>query len=208
MHRKDSIAAFRKADEKHPLRIMVSACLAGTLCGYDGTSNGVYPQMGSLLSSPNVAITRFCPEEYSFGSPREMCDIHGGDGFDVLDGKAKVLTASGEDWTRGMLAAAEKMLQIAKEAAIEVAVVMDISAACGSTVIYNGHRFAEDKQYQMGVGVASAMLIRNGIQVISQRDFALLELLYAAISDNHQMNPQAKNHHQTEWYINYFKIKI
>jgi uncharacterized protein YbbK (DUF523 family) len=51
---------------------------------------------------------KFCPEEYSFGSPREMCDIHGGTGMDVLDGKAKVLSDSGIDWSEGMIKASLK----------------------------------------------------------------------------------------------------
>jgi hypothetical protein len=32
---------------------------------------------------PNVQVFNFCPEDFSFGTPRALCNIHGGDGFDV-----------------------------------------------------------------------------------------------------------------------------
>ncbi len=201
----EHIKQLRKPTKEEPLRILMSACLAGTSCGYDGTTNGEYPSATKLLSYDNVKIIRFCPEEYSFGTPREMCDIHGGTGNDVLDGKAKVLTESGTDWTEGMIKASEKMLQIAVNEKVELAVLMDISAACGSQVIYNGNRFSENKIYQIGAGVSGAQLLRNGFKVISQRDFASLEILYSKIDDGHHIDPKKVDHHQIEWYKNYFK---
>jgi len=135
-----------------------------------------------------------------------MCDIHGGTGMDVLDGKAKVLTESGKDLTEGMIKAAEHMLFIAVKEQIELAVLMDISAACGSQVIYKGNRFSENKIYQIGAGVCVALLMRNGFKVISQRDFKSLELLYSLLDSNHHPNSEEKDHHEHEWYKTYFKI--
>lgn len=184
----------------------MSACLAGITCGYDGTANGEYPSALKLLGYDNVRIVKFCPEDFSFGSPREMCDIHGGTGFDVLDGKARVLTESGKDWSEGMIKASERMLEIARQEDIELAVMMDISAACGSQVIYDGNRFAENKVYQIGAGVSAAQLMRHGFQVISQRDFASLEILYAKIDPSHVIDTSKKDHHEIEWYREYFKV--
>jgi len=183
----------------------MSACLAGTNCGYDGTANGEYPSALKLLHFPTAKIIRFCPEEFSFGVPREMCDIYGGNGMDVLNGNAKVLSDSGKDWTEGMIKASEKMLEIAQHEKIELAVLMDISAACGSQVIYNGNRFAENKVYQIGSGVCAAQLIKNGFKVISQRDYASLELLYAKLDGTYQPDLSKLDHHQTDWYKTYFK---
>ncbi len=199
---------LRTPTAEDPLRILMSACLAGVLCGYDGTANGTYPSALKLLEYNNVKIIRFCPEDYSFGSPREMCDIHGGTGIEVLEGKAKVLTETGKDWSEGMVRASERMLEIAREEEIELAVMMDISAACGSQVIYDGNRFAENKVYQIGMGVCAAQLVRNGFKVISQRDFAALEILYAKIDPKHEINVSAKDHHETDWYRNYFNQRI
>ena len=195
---------LRKPTQEDPLRILMSACLAGLNCGYDGTANGKYPSALKLLTYANVKILKFCPEEVSFGTPREMCDIHGGTGFDVLDGKAKVLSESGADWTAGMINAAEKMLEVAEYENVELAVLMDISAACGSQVIYDGNRFSNNKVYQIGAGVSAALLMRNGIKVISQRDFASLEILYSKIDEEYKVDETKKDHHENDWYREYF----
>jgi uncharacterized protein YbbK (DUF523 family) len=203
---REHLLQLRTATEEAPLRILMSSCLAGITCGWDGTANGEYPTALKLLKYKSAKIVTFCPEEFSFGSPREMCDIHGGTGFDVLDGKAKLLTESGKDWTEGIIRAAAKMTEIARNERIELAVMMDISAACGSQVIYNGNRFAENKIYQIGTGVAAAMLIRNGFKVISQRDHASLEILYSKLDPEHPIDKSKKDHHEIDWYKEYFKI--
>lgn len=200
----DRVRSLRTPSNEDPLRILISACLAGELCGYDGTNNGEYPSARKLLTYPNALITLFCPEEFSFGAPRELCDIYGGDGHDVLEGRAKVLAESGADWTAGMIRAAEKMLELAIQQQVEIAVMMDISAACGSTVVYEGSRLSPDKKYQAGAGVCAALLQRHGIPVISQRDFASLETLYAKLDPGHLIDPTRIDHRDTEWYRTYF----
>ncbi len=202
---REYLKQLRIATKDDPIRILMSACLSGITCGYDGTANGEYPTALKILKYDTVKIVKFCPEEFSFGSPREMCDIHGGTGFDVLDGKAKLLTESGQDWTEGIIKASEKMLDIAKQEKIELAVLMDVSAACGSQVIYDGNRFSENKMYQIGAGVAAAQLIRNGFKVISQRDYGSLEILYSKIDPSYQIDTAKLDHHEIEWYKEYFK---
>jgi uncharacterized protein YbbK (DUF523 family) len=181
---------LRIPTKDNPLRILMSACLTGLSCGYDGTANGTYPGALKLLNYDTVRIIKFCPEEFSFGTP-----------------KAKVLTEKGTDWTIGMIKASEKMLEIAIREHIELAVMMDISAACGSQVIYSGNRFSENKVYQIGSGVCAAQLMRNGFKVISQRDFASLEILYAKIDRTHQIDLTKKDHHEMAWYKEYFKME-
>ena len=195
---------LRLPTKDKPLRILASACLTGITCGYDGTAYGHYPNVLKLLNYENVRLVRFCPEDYAFGTPREMCDIHGGTGFDVLDGKARVLTEKGKDWTQGMIQASLKMLELARREAVELAVMMDISAACGSQVIYAGNRFAKQKAYQIGAGVCAAQLMRHGFKVISQRDYASLEILYAIIDFDHVIAGDAIDQHETAWYEGYF----
>lgn len=203
---KDYLQSLRIPDSAEPLRIMISACLSGVMCGYDGSAYGSYPSVLKLLEYDNVRLVKFCPEEYSFGTPREMCDIYGGTGMDVLEGRAKVLTESGIDWTEGMIKASEKMLEIALEQNVELAILMDVSAACGSQVIYDGNRFAESKIYQIGAGVCGAQLISNGIKVISQRDYASLEILYSKLDPFHKINEAALDHHENSWYKEYFTL--
>jgi uncharacterized protein YbbK (DUF523 family) len=198
--------SLRTPTPQDPLRILMSACLCGVTCGYDGTANGTYPSALKVLDYPTASVCRFCPEEFSFGSPREMCDIHGGDGFDVLKGTAKVLSDSGKDWTAGMIKGAESMLHEAQKHQIELAVMMDVSGACGSQVIYEGNRFDAQPTYQIGMGVAAALLTQHGFKVISQRDYASLEILYRKLDPTHVVDQSALDHHEIEWYKNYFKI--
>lgn len=190
----------------NPLRLLFSACLLGTLCGADGSSYGSYPHIISLSQLPNVKITSFCPENHVFGTPREIPDIEGGNGADVLDGKARVIMESGRDVTKAMVEAAKQMLRIAIENKIELAVMMDVSAACGSQVIYKGHRLSENPAYQIGKGVCAELLTRNGFTVISQRDFMSLEILLSKLDPSHKINTKAIDHNQTKWYKTYFKI--
>ena len=136
------------------MRLLVSACLIGVPCGSDGSAYGApFAHTARLLAQPNVESVVFCPEELAFGTPRAVPDIHGGDGFDVLDGQARVVSASGEDWTEPMLRAAEAMLRLAQREAVHLALLMDISAACGSQVIYLGAR--SQGIHQQGPGVCS-----------------------------------------------------
>lgn len=202
----DYLNKLRNPTAEEPLRILMSACLCGVKCGYDGTANGSYPSALKILDYDTAKVTEFCPEEFSFGSPREMCDIHGGDGFDVLKGNAKVLSDSGKDWTEGMIRGAEKMLATAQKDQVELAIMMDVSGACGSQVIYDGNRFDSQPKYQIGMGVAAALLTQNGFKVISQRDFASLEIVYHKLNPNHQIDSNKLDHHQIEWYQNYFKL--
>lgn len=203
---RDYLRQLRIPTAAEPLRVLMSACLAGITCGYDGTANGEYPSALRILKYNTARVVRFCPEEWSFGSPREMCDIHGGTGFDVLDGKAKLIAENGEDWSEGIIKASEKMLELARQEQIELAVLMDVSAACGSQVIYNGSRFAENKMYQIGAGVAAAQLIRNGFKVISQRDYASLEIVYSKLDPSYTPDLSKIDHHEIAWYKEYFGV--
>lgn len=191
---------------ENPLILMFSACFGGTLCGYDGTSNGIAPTMRSLMAYPNVKPVFFCPEDYSFGTPRELCDIHGGNGFDVLDGKARVLTETNKDWTDLLVTAAQKMAEKAEQNKVQIAVLLDTSASCGTQVIYNGSRLSENKIYQKGPGVAAAALIRKGVHVISQRDYKTLSMIFSKIDPAFIVPDGVRDHHETEWYQGYFAI--
>ena len=42
-----------------PLRVLLSACLAGVTCGYDGTANGTYPSALKLLTMNTLNVFKF-----------------------------------------------------------------------------------------------------------------------------------------------------
>ncbi|HEY6473026.1 MAG TPA: DUF523 domain-containing protein [Acidimicrobiales bacterium] len=196
----EEIEAWPTFSQEHPLALLVSGCLLGRPCGVDGSSYGApYPHTERLVRLPNVHAVGFCPEDFAFGTPRETPDIHGGDGFDVLDGNARVLSERGDDWTDGMLAAAEAMLAVAQEHGVRLALLMDISAACGSQVISAGAR--SEGTYQRGQGVCAALLIRHGVKVVSQRDHRTLDVLVGKLDPTHAPTAGLRDHHETAWYI-------
>ena len=200
----EALTGLRPVDADNPFRLLLSACLTGRACIYDGSSMGEDDFFAALLALPTVKAAWFCPEETMFGTPRALCDIHGGNGFDVLDGKAKVLTDAGDDWTAPMLEAARRMLSLARAHRAELAILLDISAACGVQVISLGARGVPERAYQRGPGVCAAMLIRHGIPVISQRDDRSLQLLRSRLDPGYRPDPAALDHHQREWYQGYF----
>jgi uncharacterized protein YbbK (DUF523 family) len=198
-----TIAAWPDFTPEAPLRILASGCLAGRLCGVDGTSNGEHPTAAAILALPDVRAVDFCPEDFEFGTPRATPNLHGGDGFDALDGRARVLTDEGEDWTDGMVRAARRMLELAQENVVRFALLMDTSAACGSQVIYDGPRHL--RVYRAGPGVAAALLIRSGVAVVSQRDFRTLGFVLRRLGRPDLAPAPDKDHHESEWYREYFR---
>lgn len=184
-----------------PLRILVSGCLAGWGCGMDGTDYGLKATLVEILALPTAASLPFCPEQHSLGTPRNMPDIHGGDGFDVLDGNARVLDQHGNDLTAQMIAGATAMLQHAKAHDAELAILTDMSAACGSQVISDSCRLVEHRKFHRSVGVATATLLRGGLSVVSQRDHRTLGRLRALLDPTYMPDPAAVDYHECEWYL-------
>jgi uncharacterized protein YbbK (DUF523 family) len=187
---------------ERPLRIIVSGCLAGLKVGADGTSYGEHPTIAELLAFSCVKAIPFCPENFAFGTPRACPDIHGGDGHDVLAGRARVLIPNGEDWTADMVAVAREMLRVARAENVRLAVLMDISAACGSQVIYAGKRRAAP--YRIGRGVAAALLAEAGIPIVSQRDWKTLDRIFCKLDPSRSPDECLKDHHESDWYYEYF----
>ncbi|MEC5156500.1 2-thiouracil desulfurase family protein [Chryseobacterium sp. MP_3.2] len=114
MTNQDYLKNLRRPSKENPCRILMSVCLTGFNCGFDGTSYGEHLGALKLLTFENIKIVKFCPEDFSCGTPREIFDIHGGTGFEVLDGTAKVLTETGIDGTVAMRKPSEKMLEFAQ----------------------------------------------------------------------------------------------
>ncbi|WP_286231125.1 DUF523 domain-containing protein [Neobacillus mesonae] len=146
--------------------ILVSSCLAGLEVRYNST-HSLNKEIHKLVDE-NKAVT-ICPELLGgFSTPREPAEIVGGDGGDVLDGKAAVIEKSGKDVTEIYIKGAYAALKKAKEINASVVVLKENSPSCGSSMIYNGE-FKGKKI--VGNGVTSALLKRNGVKVISEEKF-------------------------------------
>ncbi|GAE29426.1 DUF523 domain-containing protein [Halalkalibacter hemicellulosilyticus] len=146
--------------------ILVSSCLAGLEVRYNGTHS--LDNRISKLVNEEKAVT-ICPELLGgFLTPREPAEIVGGNGEDVLDGNAKVIEKSGKDVTALYLEGAHATLRKAREINASIVILKENSPSCGSSMIYNGEFKGERI---VGNGVTSALLKRNGFQVMSEEDF-------------------------------------
>ena len=147
--------------------VLVSACLAGCACRYDGSDNND-ERLADLLRAGRAVLV--CPEEQGgLGTPRPAAEIVGGDGHDVLEGRAKVLTASGRDVTDAYLRGARAALDSAQRAGARTAVLKARSPSCGKGAIHDGS-FAGG--LSSGDGVTAALLQAHGIRVISEEELA------------------------------------
>ena len=133
------------------------------------------------------------------GIPRTMPDLHGGDGVDVLEGRARVRDEHGADLTDAMIAGAEAMLSFARSERVELAMLTGMSAACGTQVISDGCRLVPLRRFQKGVGVAAATLLRAGIPVVSQRDHRTVARLRARLDPTWVAPTDALDHHEHAW---------
>jgi len=198
-HHPDPLSRLRAPSLDAPLRVLVSGCLAGWRCGVDGTDYGLGTALDSLLGLPSVHALPFCPEDHGLGTPRNLPDIHGGDGRDVVAGRARIFDEFGNEVTEGMLRGARAMRDFAREQEAELAILTDMSAACGSQVISLGCRLVDDRRHQLGVGVATALLLEDGLPVVSQRDFRTLGLIRGLLDPGFRPDPDALDHHQSPW---------
>lgn len=181
--------------------MLVSGCLAAWPCGVNGSDYGLGISLGDLLALKTVRALPFCPEQHALGTPRTMPDIHGGDGADVIVGRGRIFDEHGADLTEKMIEGARAMLAFALAHDVELAILTDMSAACGSQVISDGCRLVPVRRFQKGVGVATALLLEAGIPVVSQRDFRTLALLRCRLDPTYTMPDGARDHHEHPWTI-------
>lgn len=147
--------------------ILISSCLVGEHVRYDGGTQG---QKSLIQLIEEGHAIHACPELLGgLMVPRAPAEIIGGDGFDVLDGRAQVITNTGKDVTAAFIQGAQATLKILKDNAIDTVILKANSPSCGNVQIYDGTFSGSKKQ---GLGVTSALLNRHGIKVMSELDYA------------------------------------
>ena len=147
--------------------IAVSACLLGCNCRYDGKNKKNYLLVKSLESELELnKILPVCPEQLGcLGTPRAKSDIINGNGFDVLDGRSKVINIYGVDNTSAFINGAFSALRQIKEQNIRLCFLKAKSPSCG--VGGGVHIFMGRSHHNFDgiTGVFAALLIKNGIDV-------------------------------------------
>ena len=145
--------------------VLVSACLAGRACRFDGTAS--HDDVVARLVAEGRAIL-VCPEaDGGLGTPRPPAEIVGGTGRDVLEGRARVLTEAGEDVTAAYLKGAQIALAAARRGGASGAILKARSPSCGKGRIYDG---TFSRSLTAGEGVTAALLEENGIEVVTDED--------------------------------------
>lgn len=145
--------------------VLVSACLAGRACRFDGT--GAYQDEVARLVSEGRAVL-VCPEvDGGLGTPRPAAEIQGGDGSDVLAGRARIVTAEGIDVTDGYLKGARRALEVARAAGARTAILKSRSPSCGKGAVYDG---TFSRTLSPGDGVTAALLRSEGIEVLTDEE--------------------------------------
>lgn len=138
------------------MKILVSACLLGENCKYNG-GNNYNEKIAEFLKGHEVVSV--CPEKLAgLGTPRERIEI--------LDGK--VFSVSGKDLTKECEEGALKAYKIAKSENIDLAILQQRSPSCGAHQIYDG---TFSKKLIEGQGIFTKKLIENGFLVMDSSEF-------------------------------------
>ncbi len=107
---------------------LVSACLVGLCTRYDGQIKANPDCLAKIHTTHWIPV---CPEQLGgLPTPRDAADLVGGDGKDVLAGKAKVLTKNGVDLTAEFIRGAEQVVKIARLHNIGMAFLKAGSPSC------------------------------------------------------------------------------
>ena len=143
--------------------VLVSACLAGINCRYEGDSRTVDAIRRLVREGKAIPV---CPEQLGgLTTPRIPAGIVGGDGDGVIDGVCRVVAEDGTDVTAQYLCGAREVLEIAKLVCANSVILKQRSPACGWGQIWRGGEVVE------GNGVTAALLAREGFDVRSDEEY-------------------------------------
>lgn len=143
---------------KAPYQYLVSACLSGFPCRYDGMAK-TKKEVVKLVD--NKRAFPVCPELLGKRkTPRQKAEIEKGEGLDVLLGKSKVLQEDGTDVTKQFIKGAKETLKLAQALGIKKALMKQKSPSCGCGLIYVKGKLVK------GDGVTTALLRKEGIEIL------------------------------------------
>jgi len=135
-------------------------------CRHDGASKPSPRVISFLEGKFFIAV---CPEEAGgLSTPRPPCVLVGGDGQDVIKGRASLVDSEGTDRTAAFIAGAEAMLAHARNTGATLAILKEKSPSCGThrVMVEKGHGTEETR----GMGVTAALLVSHGVRVISEEE--------------------------------------
>ena len=141
------------------MKILISACLLGVRCRYDGASKAC-PGVEELARKHTLIPV--CPEQLGgLPTPRPPAERQG----------ELVVTHSGADVTEQYRRGAEETLRLCRLFGCEAAVLKERSPSCGSGQVYDG---TFSGTLTAGDGVTAALLKEHGIPVYGEGDLKTL----------------------------------
>ena len=144
-------------------KLLVSACLLGTPCRYDGKSKRSEAVCALAEAFELIPI---CPEVLGgLPTPRMASERHG----------AQVVRKDGQDVTAEYRRGAAVALETARREGVRAAVLKERSPSCGSGEVYDG---TFTGALTAGDGVTAELLKANGIAVYGENRRSLTELLH------------------------------
>ena len=132
---------------------LVSACLCGLNCRYNGTSVLNEEVMEMVRRGEAIPV---CPELLGgLGTPRKPCEG---------PIKGRVLSKSGKDFTAEFTRGAEEVLKLARAVGADEFIGKARSPSCGAGLIFDG---TFSSTLVKGDGVTTKLLRENGLRVRS-----------------------------------------
>ena len=140
-------------DDSSP--ILVSACLLGVPCRYDGTGQA---DERILALAKTRHLIPVCPEQLGgLPTPRPPAERSG----------TRVLTRDDRDVTAQFQRGAEETLRLSRLFSCQIAILKANSPSCGSGQIYDGCFCG---RLIHGDGLTAALLKQDGLTVLSEKD--------------------------------------
>lgn len=144
--------------EKEPL--LISACLLGRPCRYDGASK---PCANVRALEARYRLIPICPEvDGGLPTPRPASELQD-------DGSVK--NRAGRDVTAEYRRGATLALQMAQRNGCRVALLKEKSPSCGAHGVYDG---SFSGRLRDGEGLTVRLLRQNGIRVLGESEIACL----------------------------------
>ncbi len=147
------------------MKYVVSACLAGQACRYDGKSNVCDAVRLLVKQGKAVAV---CPEVLGgLPTPRTPCELQetAQGGYAPL--QKRVVTAQGQDKTEAFVRGALLALEQAQKAGCTMAIVKSRSPSCGAHGVYDG---SFTKKLTAGQGIWAHMLTQAGFHLYTEEN--------------------------------------
>ena len=137
------------------MKVIVSACLAGDNCKYNGGNNINQKMMGFLKSHEMLKV---CPEVLGgLPTPRPSAEI--------VDGN--VINTEGKNITKEFTLGAQKAFEIVQKEKPDLIILQSRSPSCGIKQIYDG-TFSGNKI--PGHGLFAELCIKAGYKVLDIED--------------------------------------